>query len=361
MTPYATLDYLSDLTATEMSAARSLSFSPSSTNTIGWDNTASIAGDDNNAILRDTFVFNAKNGATYDIFSTSFFDPYLLRIFDNLGNVIVANSEDDDYSRQFIRDAFYNNDSIFDWVAPYTGNYFVKASWNQGSFYKFYSLIITEDVDTVPASNFTAGVIKTGTVGNDIIVGTAGNDNIDGGAGTDVAVFSAARASYTVTRAGAVTTVQGKSGTDGTDTLTNVERLKFSDFSVALDVFGNAGITAKILGAVFGKAAVFNKEYVGIGLKLLDEGMSSLNLMKLALDVKLGTGASNETVVNLLYSNVVGIPPSPNDLIFFQGLINNGTHTQASLGMLAADTELNVNNVSLVGIATSGLEYLPQG
>ncbi len=45
--------------------------------------------------------------------------------------------------------------------------------------------------------------------------------------------------------------MQTNSGTDGTDTLTNVERLKFSDFSVAPDVSGYAGTTAKILGAVF--------------------------------------------------------------------------------------------------------------
>ena len=35
--------------------------------------------------------------------------------------------------------------------------------------------------------------------------------------------------------------------TDGTDQLTNIERLQFTDKNVALDLNGNAGTTAKIL------------------------------------------------------------------------------------------------------------------
>ncbi len=203
--------------------------------------------------------------------------------------------------------------------------------------------------------------VLVGTNLNDMFVGKGGNDTLNGGGGIDTAVFSGARAAYTVTRASSAATVQAKTGNDGTDTLTNVERLKFSDFSVALDVSGYAGTTAKILGAVFGKAAVANKEYAGIGLQLLDGGMSYLNLMQAALNAKLGAGASNATVVNLLYTNVVGSAPGAADLAFYVGLLNNGTYTAASLGVLAADTALNTVNINLVGLATSGLEYLPQG
>ncbi len=203
--------------------------------------------------------------------------------------------------------------------------------------------------------------VTYGTAGNDMLNGGAGNDTMDGGIGIDVAAFSVARASYVITRAGATITVQANSGNDDTDTLTNVERLKFSDFSVALDVSGNAGTTAKILGAVFGKAAVANKEYAGIGLQLLDGGMSYLDLMQLAINAALGAGASNEAVVKLLYENVVGTPPPVADLAFYKGLLDSGAHTRASLGVLAADTLLNTTNVNLVGLAASGLDYLPQG
>ncbi len=200
-----------------------------------------------------------------------------------------------------------------------------------------------------------------GGLGNDRFTGSAGNDTLDGGGGIDTAVFSGARAAYTVTPAGSAATVRANSGNDGTDTLINVERLKFSDFSVALDISGNAGTTAKILGAVFGFESVKNKEYTGIGLHLLDDGMSYGDLMKLAIDAKLGAGASNTAVVNLLYTNVVGYAPPADELAFFKGWLDSGAYTQATLGVLAADTVLNTDNIKLVGLVTSGLEYLPHG
>ena len=111
-------------------------------------------------------------------------------------------------------------------------------------------------------------------------------------------------------------------GTYGTDTLTNVERLKLSDFSITLDISGHAGSTARILGAVFGSAAVAKREYAGIGLQLLDAGMSYPDLIQLALNAKLG--ADNATVVNLLYNHVVGSPAPAGELAFNQGPLDSG-------------------------------------
>ncbi|HYC73610.1 M10 family metallopeptidase C-terminal domain-containing protein [Brevundimonas sp.] len=65
-----------------------------------------------------------------------------------------------------------------------------------------------------------------GLDGDDSITGGAGNDTIDGGAGTDTAVYSGPRSAYTISAAGPVTTVAGP---DGSDSLTNVERLQFAD------------------------------------------------------------------------------------------------------------------------------------
>jgi Ca2+-binding RTX toxin-like protein len=60
----------------------------------------------------------------------------------------------------------------------------------------------------------------------DYIVGTAGANVIDGGAGTDTVLYTGNRAAYTISLSGGVTTITGP---DGTDTLTNVERLQFAD------------------------------------------------------------------------------------------------------------------------------------
>ncbi len=208
-----------------------------------------------------------------------------------------------------------------------------------------------------------------GLAGNDSIYGGDGDDVLDGGdgddiiygdAGIDIAVYAGARTNFTVTKAANGYTVAAKTGGEGTDTLTNVERLKFSDFSVALDISGYAGTTAKILGAVGGNAAVANKGYVGFGLQLLDGGMSYLDLMQLALNAVLGTDASNAAVVNLLYTNVVGTPPSADELALYKGLLDSGVHTPAGLGVLAADHPQNAININLVGMAAIGLDYFPQ-
>jgi hypothetical protein len=73
-----------------------------------------------------------------------------------------------------------------------------------------------------------------GSTHGDFIVGTGGANVIDGGTGTDTVAFSGNRAAYTISLAGGVTTITGP---DGTDSLTNVERLRFADG--LFDISGN--------------------------------------------------------------------------------------------------------------------------
>ena len=196
-----------------------------------------------------------------------------------------------------------------------------------------------------------------GLAGNDTLEGRSGNDSLDGGPGIDVAVYGATRpaATFNTTATGHTVT----SALDGTDTLVNVERLKFTDISIALDLSGNAGTVAKILGAVFGRAEVANEVYAGIGLYYIDGGMSYEALVKLAIDVRLGADAAHSAVVDLLYSNVVGTPPPDADRAHFVGLLDNQSFSVAGLGVFAANFELNLANIDLVGLAQQGLEYVP--
>ena len=56
------------------------------------------------------------------------------------------------------------------------------------------------------------------------------NDTIDGGEGTDIAIFSGNKSDYTITETGyAQYQVVDNQGSDGTDTLRDVETLRFSD------------------------------------------------------------------------------------------------------------------------------------
>src|SRR5262249_30647791 len=69
--------------------------------------------------------------------------------------------------------------------------------------------------------------------GNDTITGGPGNDVINGGTGTNTAVFSGNRANYAISTSGVIT-VKALSGTDGTDTLSNIRYARFADQTVKL-------------------------------------------------------------------------------------------------------------------------------
>ncbi len=126
-----------------------------------------------------------------------------------------------------------------------------------------------------------------------------------------------------------------------------------------MDLSGNAGTVAKILGAVFGPAEVANDVYAGIGLHYMDGGMTYESLMQLALDARLGAGASHPAVVDLLYTNVVGVPPADADRAYFVDLLDSRAFTVPGLGVYAADYFMNMDNINLVGLAEQGLEYVP--
>jgi hypothetical protein len=198
-----------------------------------------------------------------------------------------------------------------------------------------------------------------GGEGDDRLIGGPGDDVLDGGPGIDTAVLMRARSDYTVTPgAGSSLVVQARVGFEGRDQLTEVERLQFADRLVAYDLDGHAGLTARLLGATFGAAAVREPVYVGIGLQLLDSGTSALDLARLAIDARLGSGAGHGLVVDTLYANVIGVPPTELERRPFIDLLDSGAYTPASLTLLAAQTDLVAQRIDLVGLAASGLDHV---
>lgn len=197
-----------------------------------------------------------------------------------------------------------------------------------------------------------------GLGGNDRIEGMAGNDRIDGGEGVDIAIYKQNASQCTISRVS--DGCQVVSAAEGTDVLLNVERIQFADKFLAIDVDGNAGQVAKALGAVFGKLSASNKEFVGIGLYYMDDlNFSYANLVQLAINARLGANPSSTQVVDLLYTNVVGAAPDALTRKSFTDLLDNHNLTIGSLGVLAAETDLNKTNIDLAGLAKVGLAYLP--
>jgi hypothetical protein len=180
-------------------------------------------------------------------------------------------------------------------------------------------------------------------------------DIVDGGAGIDTSAYSGAKSQYQIMHNSSGTWSVTREGQIA-DMLTNVERLQFSDTRLALDLDANAGIAAKVLGAVFGPSSVSNRQFVGLGLHLLDGGMSYSDLMSAALNA--AGAATHQSVVNCLWTSLFGSAPTAAQAAPIVSLLDSGVYTAASLGILAADTDLNKTNINLVGLHQTGLEYL---
>ena len=198
--------------------------------------------------------------------------------------------------------------------------------------------------------------VINGGAGNDQITGSGGNDNIDGGVGIDIAIFSGASKGYKISTEATSVLVTGDAITDGIDTLLNIERIRFSDKSIAIDLNGNAGISAKVIGAVLGKTQVQNLTYVGLGLSYLDKGMSYSDLSALALTAVGAT--TNDAVVSTLWKNVIGTDATAEIKAPYIKMLTDGMKV-GDLVVLAADTSFNTTNINLVGLAQTGIEYLP--
>ncbi len=128
------------------------------------------------------FVFAVTAGATYDIFSQSYFDPAELQLIDDQGVIIAADDRSGVIGTDHLR-----------FTAPRDGSYYVDASWRQGfadtSLYA--AIAIYEDLDTIPpVFPGTAPVISTFSPNNSATgvplgsnIGFTFNKPIQGGSG----------------------------------------------------------------------------------------------------------------------------------------------------------------------------------
>jgi VCBS repeat-containing protein len=175
-------------------------------------------------------------------------------------------------------------------------------------------------------NNFLIGLIGADTLngggGADTITGGVGDDTIDGGTGADIAVYTGARSSYTVNSptAGVIVIADTASSRDGTDTLTNVELVQFSDAYVLTG--GGTSITNIAGASLTGTNTIFSRtiggnETVEVGSNVfghaidLRGGMDTIALSAAGsytltlLDVEKLNGTSGDDVVRLVNNALV--------------------------------------------------------
>lgn len=187
-----------------------------------------------------------------------------------------------------------------------------------------------------------------------------GNDDIDSAGGLDTVIFQGARSNYTLTKVGESFTVTDTKGLDGTDTLSHVERLKFADSSVALDVDGVGGQAYRIYQAAFNRSP--DQAGLGYWISVMDKGVVlkdvALGFTKSAEFISMyGAAPSNADIVSKLYENVLHRAGEPAGVAYWLDVLDSKAATVAEV--LANFSEGAENKAALIGVVENGMAYIP--
>lgn len=189
----------------------------------------------------------------------------------------------------------------------------------------------------------SANDVLVGNSANNALTGGGGNDSIDGGDGIDTAIYSGTSSAYKVSSKNGAVIVDNTIGNDGTDTLSNVERLYFSadKVSMALDEHGKEAMG--IIGTL-ASGAMGNLALRGTIIALLDSGLSLTGLSQSLVDqhiVSALVGTNDAaSLAAYVHQNVLGTPASSSMLNNLTSYIN--AHGQADFIATVAGLSLNV-------------------
>jgi hypothetical protein len=201
--------------------------------------------------------------------------------------------------------------------------------------------------------------ILDGGAGDDKLDGGAGNDTIDAGTGIDNVTYSRSKTNYTISKSGSTYTVTDKTGLEGTDTLTNIERLQFSDRTVALDINGTAGQAYRVYQAAFNRTPDNGGLKYWIGL--MDGGVSlptvsSAFIASAEFKALYGANPTNEVFISKLYDNVLHRVPDIGGYNYWVGLLNNKQIDMTST--LVNFSESPENQAGVIGVIQNGIELI---
>jgi hypothetical protein len=186
---------------------------------------------------------------------------------------------------------------------------------------------------------------------------TPKSDRIEGTVGIDFLQEYSNLSNYVITKLGNGNfQIQSKFNSFNVDTTNLIERIEFSDLSLALDINGSAGQVAKILGAVFGASYISNYSYAGIGLSYLDGGMSYKDLCGLAAAAA-GLSTPDVLVTTLLKNIYSAEPTNESKAPYLQSIANGNSYAQIVEQL--ADSSSNIKNIKLSDLENTGLAYTP--
>jgi hypothetical protein len=227
------------------------------------------------------------------------------------------------------------------------------------------------------ASNGGSDQVRGG-IGNDSFTGYTGDDYFDGRGGVNTATYRGVYASYNINRSittrdradpaslnqvAAMSVTDTVAGRDGTDTLVNVNRLSFTDGTLALDTArgDNAGKAYRIYKAAFNRTP--DTEGLGFWIASLDNGNSLNNVSQGFIGSPefqriYGANSSDTTFLTNIYTNVLGRNYDQRGYNFWLNGLQNGLQRDSLLSQFNESVENCANVAPLIGQGITYKEYV---
>lgn len=184
------------------------------------------------------------------------------------------------------------------------------------------------------------------------------NDGIDGRQGIDTVVFFGKRTEFSI----ASLKDEGwiVFSAREINTLQNIERLKFNDGAIALDIQGNGGQAYRLYQAAFDRTP--DEGGLGYWIEFLDNGGRLVDVAagfvgSLEFQGLYGNNPGSSKLVTRFYQNVLHREPEPEGWMYWVNQIDTGAQTVQMV--LSNFSESPENQANLLGVLSNGFDYTP--
>lgn len=195
---------------------------------------------------------------------------------------------------------------------------------------------------------------------NGVFWGGPGNDVIVGIGSLNTSLYDGPSSQFIVTQTnGTITVADRMAGRDGTDTLTNVQRLAFQDKIIAFDFTGDAGQAYRMYQAAFDR--VPDATGLSYWVRQMDLGMSLGKLAQAFVNSTefttiYGSHPTTQALVSAFYSNVLERSADSTGLVYWNAQLQAGTTIST---MLMSFSESAENQADVLPAIQSGIVLDP--
>jgi subtilisin-like proprotein convertase family protein len=186
-----------------------------------------------------------------------------------------------------------------------------------------------------------------GGAGADILLAGSGNNVVDGGGGKDTMRLDGVYKEWTVSAATGKVDLAAFTAA-AKNSVTNVERFVFDDYTLAFDVQGTAGQGYRLFEAAFdrapdlkGLAFWISKLDAGVGLRQIAEGFLNSSEFKTIY----ANTTSNDAYVQALYNNVQGRAPDAAGLAYWTEKLASGAMDKVDVLVQFSESAENVAQI----------------